>query len=753
MSAIRSEQRYSKRNPCPHCGQFPNDPRGDCHGWLSEDGEWTTCDKDHGDGAMLIEKGIKPVYLYRRNESGIGYRPWTPEKPTPIRSARRAHAPAPPKAHTSEPGVRYFDYTNKQRIKRVDSISAEGGPDKFCIPEHLLGGRWQTGDGPGEIEYIYRRAEIADRPDELLHVFEGETCAEAGAALGLRAMTWRGGTGRVNQAIEQIKAVCTNEHVVLHKDSDQPGRKAMKQIAAAIAPVVKSLRMIDYFPDEHPDHGGRDIQDWLAEGGNADDLLQLIADAAEFEPGTDDHEQDEPVPVRPSGMTLRELMAKKFAERRSVVGEMILASSVTFLAARAKIGNTWQMCGLALSVALGGRALGKIPVDKRDVLAIHCEDGEQRLQDRFEKLLCGAEPPANLHIFTEWPRFDEGGIEQLDTALAANPAIGFVLIDTIAAVRPRRKRGADLVEEDYAVGKPLKALAEKYGVAILASVHTRKAAAEDFVDTISGTGGMSAGVDNILVMQRIRGQSAVTLHATGRDIREEEYALTFDAITGQFVIAGDAAEFTLSKERQDILNTLRTADGPLNPVSVAETLGKNPNTTRNLMWKMTEAGTIFTDGGGGTYTHKRSTTVNGVNAVNIVNGINTVNADANPVHEPAQQRLRTPHSVYGEDQSVNAVRDGKPSDSKENDGSVYGVYGVYGVGEERVNADAPTDPEEIAWTWIAAVKSERTYEMPDAVCAAAVRLGCALDRFRSVEDEASRLADYLDHRAVLKGGG
>jgi len=727
MSAIRSEQRYSKRNPCPICTQYPNDPRGDCHGWLSEDAEWATCDKDHGDGATLIAKGIKPTFRYRLNESGIGYRPWTEAPPpTPINAARRNSAP-PKKTHATEEGVTYFGYTDRQRIKRTDFVNEKGEPDKRCIPEHLVGGRWQTGDGPEDVEYVYRRQAVLDRPGEPLNIYEGEPCADAGAAIGLRALSWRGGTGRVNKALGPITALCTGENVILHTDADQPGRKAMKQIAAAIAPVAASVKFVDLYPAENPERGGRDVQDFLAEGGTAESLAALIADAHEYEP-------DGPVPARPSGLTLSELMAKKFAPRRAVVGEMILASSVTFLAARAKIGKTWLMGGLALAVAEGGMAFGKIPVDKRDVLAIHCEDGEQRLQDRFEKLLHGSPAPDNLHIFTEWPRFDEGGIEQLEAALADNPAIGFVLIDTIAAVRPRRKRGADLVEEDYAVGKPLKALAEKHGVAILASVHTRKAGAEDFIDTISGTGGMSAGVDNILVMQRIRGQAAVTLHATGRDIREEEYALTFDGQTGQYVIAGDAAEFTLSKERQDILNTLRVADGPLSPASVAETLGKNPNTTRNLMWKMTEAGTIFTNGGG-TYTHKRSITVNGVNGVNTVN---TVNADANPAHEPAQQRLRTPYSVYGEDESVNAHRDDKPSDSKENNESVYGV------GEERVNADSPPDPEEIAWEWIVAVKAEREFGMPDAVCAAAVRLGCALDSFASAEDEAARLADYLD---------
>ncbi len=69
MSAIRREQRYTRSHPCPICHQYVGDPRGDCHGFLSDDGEWATCDKDHGEGAMLIEKGIKPTFRYRLNEA------------------------------------------------------------------------------------------------------------------------------------------------------------------------------------------------------------------------------------------------------------------------------------------------------------------------------------------------------------------------------------------------------------------------------------------------------------------------------------------------------------------------------------------------------------------------------------------------------------------------------------------------------------------------------------------------------------
>ncbi len=68
--------------------------------------------------------------------------------------------------------------------------------------------------------------------------------------------------------------------------------------------------------------------------------------------------------------------------------------------------------------------------------------------------------------------------------------------------------------------------------------------------------------------------------------------------------------------------------------------------------------------------------------------------------------------------------------------------------DEPFNPAVGTEPDDadpqLLWEWIVAVKAEREFGIPDTVLAAAVRLGCALDSFASAEDEATRLADYLD---------
>lgn len=292
---VAPEQRWTKNRPCPICGRWQGGPRPHCHGY--ESGDFAYCTSEaHANGALLNERCEPPAYLHKREQDG-SYRPWTsepPKQPTPISAARRApppERPAPPsKTHAPETGTQCFYYDDKQRIARTDY----GNREKEIRPQYLANGRWYTGDGPGPIEYIYRRREVLERYDEPLHIFEGETCADAGAALGLRAITWRGGTGRVNKALEEITALCTGQNVILHADSDVPGRKAMKRIAAAIALVASSVKIVDYFPAENPEHGGRDVDDWLAEGGTVEALAARIAATPLYEPLADDHHDEEP---------------------------------------------------------------------------------------------------------------------------------------------------------------------------------------------------------------------------------------------------------------------------------------------------------------------------------------------------------------------------------------------------------------------------------------------------------------------------
>lgn len=138
-------------------------------------------------------------------------------------------------------------------------------------------------------------------------------------------------------------------------------------------------------------------------------------------------------------------------------------------------------------------------------------------------------------------------------------------------------------------------LAARYNVAIVVVHHLRKNAADDPLEQISGSMGLTGGVDGVMVLNRERGRADAYLYVTGRDIEEEkELALTWDNTTATWTIAGEAEEYKLSKERQEIIDCLRSIGEPAGPKEVGEILGKRVNNVKQLLWQMSNDGEIRT---------------------------------------------------------------------------------------------------------------------------------------------------------------
>ena len=132
-------------------------------------------------------------------------------------------------------------------------------------------------------------------------------------------------------------------------------------------------------------------------------------------------------------------------------------------------------------------------------------------------------------------------------------------------------------------------LAAEHEVAIVVVHHTRKMAAADPLDEISGSTGLTGGVDGVLVLKRDRGKADAVLHVDGRDIEEPaEYALKWDAETAGWTIVGDAEEYRISEERKAIIRVLVEAGEFLGPGEVADVLGKPRNTIKQRLWHMAQ---------------------------------------------------------------------------------------------------------------------------------------------------------------------
>lgn len=293
---------------------------------------------------------------------------------------------------------------------------------------------------------------------------------------------------------------------------------------------------------------------------------------------------------RTETITANELQRLEFPLAKWVVPG-ILPEGVTLLAGRPKIGKSWLALDFALAVAAGGFAMGKIPVDRAEVLYLALEDSRRRLQSRQEALLDGQPAPDSLHFATRWPTLDDGGLDALEAWLATHPNARLIVIDTLQRVRPRETSGS-LYALDYRALEPLADIARERGTSILLSHHTRKLGADDFIDLISGTLGLAGAADTLLVLQRTRGKGDAQLHITGRDVDEAAIALNWDA--PHWVLQEEGRKPT--PEQQQIINLLEE-EGPLSPKQVAAKTGRNVNTIKTALWRMGNLGILEASSG------------------------------------------------------------------------------------------------------------------------------------------------------------
>jgi AAA domain len=303
-------------------------------------------------------------------------------------------------------------------------------------------------------------------------------------------------------------------------------------------------------------------------------------------------------PDRPTTWTAAELMAANFPPPRWAVPDL-LVEGATVLAGAPKAGKSWLALNLAVSVATGGPALGQIEVDPGPALYLALEDTPRRLQDRLGKILRGQTPaPETLTISIECPPLSAGGTERLADWLTNHPDARLVVIDVLARMRGPRLRDDSIYAADYALATEIKKIADEYHVAILVVHHTRKAGAEDWIDTISGSQGIAGGVDAIAVLKRMRGQVDGVLSVTGRDIEDVEHALRFSADLGSWHFSGiPVADLHRTEGQRQIVSWLIAHEGD-GPIQVAKGTGLDYELVKKSMRRLAERGELDSDGHG-----------------------------------------------------------------------------------------------------------------------------------------------------------
>ncbi len=295
--------------------------------------------------------------------------------------------------------------------------------------------------------------------------------------------------------------------------------------------------------------------------------------------------------------TIAQLMAKTIQRPRWIV-EGLLPEGFACLFGRPKMRKSFLMMASAVSVATGGKALGYFQVEKRGVLYLALEDPEWRLQDRVMQTGLDVLTGIEFYYETRWERFDKGGGKMLSTFLDQHPSVGYVVVDTFAKVKPRQTSGTSVYDQDYEVGAYFKQIADDHHVCLTVVHHTRKAVAEDWLDSINGSTGIAGSADTLMLLQANRGENTAKLRVTGRDVETEDYHLEWQDACAGWIVAGKAEEYAATKERQQVLELMKLTGGSTTPPKLAEAAGKKQTWARLILWRMKQADEISGDGEG-----------------------------------------------------------------------------------------------------------------------------------------------------------
>ncbi len=294
--------------------------------------------------------------------------------------------------------------------------------------------------------------------------------------------------------------------------------------------------------------------------------------------------------------TAADLVATQFAPMRWAVPGLFPEGCV-LLAGRPKGGKSWLVLQIALAIARGSKALGKLDVEPGEALYCALEDGPRRLRSRLLKLLGDQEEaPAGLHLATSWPK-GPAAVDALADWLAKHPNARLAVLDTLARVRDRRGDAQSLYDSDYDAIAAYKDLGDRTRSSVAIIHHTRKPKEqeEDPFDSISGTLGLGGAADAICVLKKAVGALDAKLHVTGRDIEEQTLPLSWSPDDCLWSLA--EVRDGLTPEQRRVVEALRTAGCPLSPLEAAPLLGKNYEAAKKLLKRMADEGVILGRGG------------------------------------------------------------------------------------------------------------------------------------------------------------
>jgi replicative DNA helicase/DNA-binding transcriptional ArsR family regulator len=285
------------------------------------------------------------------------------------------------------------------------------------------------------------------------------------------------------------------------------------------------------------------------------------------------------------GVLFRDLLARQFPPEDWFIDGLI-TTGLTVLTGASKIGKSWTALQLVAALDQGGYFLGTLKARKCDALYCALEDTPKRIQKRILKQGVTAFNGSRLETKRRTP-------EDLRAFLKANPQFRIVIIDTF-----QKMMGiADLNDYSQTVNgmSTLKDIADSLNIAVIVIHHNRKGGDldGDHMESALGSTGINATADTTLTMRRKRGTAEASLSATGRDVEDAAYTLSWDKDVCSWSITGQGAlKPVLSEAQQQIIDLLESEARNWTTGEIVEAAGKSYPAVGNILKRLQETGRI-----------------------------------------------------------------------------------------------------------------------------------------------------------------
>lgn len=244
--------------------------------------------------------------------------------------------------------------------------------------------------------------------------------------------------------------------------------------------------------------------------------------------------------------TIENLVQKEYSDNPDLVDTILPSSGLYILAGDPKSGKSWLALDLALHIA-SGKPMWEHEVFMTDVLYLALEDGEKRLQGRVLRI--ATRFPPGFYYATNALTVRGELIRQLDDELKKHPGIGFVVIDTLAAIKGESIAAANIYQDDYNIMRALQKFSTNNNITILVIHHTNKSKSPYPMNNISGSNGVTGGADGSYVLEKDKFEDEVAkLYCSCRDYEDHVITLKFNTETCKWDFLKDNSSYMDSLE-------------------------------------------------------------------------------------------------------------------------------------------------------------------------------------------------------------